>query len=376
MSHTKKMRAVGVLPAKRQVALLDHDEPELTGPRQLKVRTLDVGICGTDREICTFVYGAPPASSEYLVLGHESLGEVIEVGARVRHLKVGDLAVPSVRRPCTDENCRPCRADLQDFCSTWKFVERGINQRHGYMTEFYVDEEKNFTLVPKSLRDFAVLAEPLTIAEKGLAQVWRIQSRLPWACATSGKPPGTGLRAVVLGAGPIGILGAMTMVLNGFDTWVYSRSLKPNDKAALVESFGAKYISALEKTPQELAAMVGNIDLVYEALGVSQVAFGVMEVLGLNGVFVFTGIPAPEGHIQIPGNVLMRNLVLKNQVIVGTVNADKAAFENAIRDLGEFKKRWPKALAKVISARHPVEDFRDLLVGKPTGIKHVIAFSK
>ncbi|MBI3874562.1 MAG: glucose 1-dehydrogenase [Verrucomicrobia bacterium] len=368
------MRAVGVLPKKRQVALLEHEHPEITRPSHILVRTLDVGICGTDREICTFVYGAPPAGSEYLVLGHESLGQVIEVGARVKAFKVGDLVVPSVRRPCKDEKCRPCRADLQDFCATWNFVERGIKQHHGYMTEFYVDEEKNFTLVPKELRDFAVLAEPLTIAEKGLAQVWRIQSRLPWACTSHGKPPGSGLRAVVLGAGPIGILGAMTMVLNGFDTWVYSRSPKPNDKAALVESFGAKYISAQEKTPQQLAEMVGNIDLVYEALGVSQVAFSVMEVLGINGVFIFTGIPAPEGRIEVPGNQLMRNFVLKNQVIVGTVNADKAAFQAAIRDLGEFKKRWPEALAKVITARHPVEDFRDLLVGKPTGIKHVIKF--
>jgi threonine dehydrogenase-like Zn-dependent dehydrogenase len=376
MQKKPTMRAVGVLPAKREVAIVEHDVPELSGPRQVKVRTLDVGICGTDREICTFVYGAPPAGSEYLVLGHESLGEVTEVGARVKHLKVGDLVVPSVRRPCAAPGCRSCRADLQDFCSTHQFVERGIKQHHGYMTEFYVDEEKHFTPVPPPLRDFAVLAEPLTIAEKGLAQVWRIQSRLPWACAVAGKPPGTGLRAVVLGAGPIGILGAMTMVLNGFDTWVYSRSAKPNDKAALVESFGARYISALDTTPQQLAAMAGNIDLVYEALGVSQVAFDVMQVLGLNGVFVFTGIPAPEGHITIRGNELMRNLVLKNQVIVGTVNADKAAFQNAIRDLGEFRKRWPKALAGVISARHPVEKFRELLVGKPTGIKHVIAFAK
>lgn len=369
-----KMRAVGVLPKKRQVALLEHDHPELTRPTQVLVRTLDVGICGTDREICTFVYGLPPAGSDYLVLGHESLGEVLEVGAKVKGLKAGDLVVPSVRRPCDDKDCRPCRASLQDFCATWKFVERGIKQHHGYMTEFYVDEEKNFNLVPKELRDFAVLAEPLTIAEKGLAQVWRIQSRLPWACTAPGKPPGHGLRAVVLGAGPIGILGAMTLVLNGFDTWVYSRSPKPNDKAALVESFGAKYVSIHDATPAELAKKVGNIDLVYEALGVAQVSFDVLEVLGLNGVFIFTGIPAPEGRIQVPGNTLMRNLVLKNQVVLGTVNADKAAFQNAIRDLGEFRKRWPKALAKVITARHPVENFRDLLVGKPSGIKHVIKF--
>ncbi|MEN9574793.1 MAG: Glucose 1-dehydrogenase [Verrucomicrobiota bacterium] len=371
-----KMRAVAVVPSQRQVAQVEHAHPELSQPTHLKVRTLDVGICGTDREICTFVYGAPPAGSDHLVLGHEALGEVVEVGAGVKHLKVGDLVVPSVRRPCPDVECRPCQIDRQDFCATWKFNERGINQHHGYMTEFFVDDEKNFVVVPKELRQFAVLAEPLTIAEKGLAQVWAIQKRLPWACEEPGQPKGKGLRAVVLGAGPIGILGAMTCVLNGFDTYVYSRSPKPNDKAALVESFGAKYLSIADTTPAQLAERVGNIDLVYEAVGVAKTSFDVMMHLGLNGVFVFTGIPAPEGHVELEGNQLMRNLVLKNQVVLGTVNADKAAFQAAIRDLGEFQKRWPDALAKVISARHPIENFSELLTGKATGIKNVIAFGK
>lgn len=371
-----KMRAVGVIPKQRQVAQIEHDHPEISRPTQLKVRTLDVGICGTDREICTFVYGAPPAGSDYLVLGHEALGEVIEVGPAVKHLRVGDLVVPSVRRPCPDPDCRPCVNDQQDFCATGKFNERGINQQHGFMTEFFVDDEKYFVSAPKELRNFAVLAEPLTIAEKGLAQVWGIQKRLPWAYEEPGQPKGKGLRAVVLGAGPIGILGAMTCVLNGFDTYVYSRSPKPNDKAALVESFGAKYISIAECSPAQLAERVGNIDLVYEAVGVAKTSFDVMMHLGLNGVFVFTGIPAPEGHIELAGNQLMRNLVLKNQVVLGTVNADKAAFQAAIRDLGEFKRRWPAALEKVISARHPVENFRELLTGKATGIKNVIAFGK
>ena len=372
---TKKMRAVGVVPTKREVRLLEHDTPEITSAGQVKIRVFDVGICGTDREICTFVYGRPPAGSEYLVLGHESLGEVIEVGSGVTRVKKGDLVVPSVRRPCSHEHCRPCRDDRQDFCATGDFVERGINQVHGYMTEFYVEDEKFLNLVPPSLRDLAVLAEPLTIAEKGLAQAWQVQRRLSWACTTNGKPPGTGLRAVVLGAGPLGILGAMKLVIEGFDTYVYSRSAKPNPKADLVESFGAKYISALEVSPEQLKQTVGSIDLVYEAVGQSEVSFAVMEQLGLNGVFIFTGIPAPEGQLQIPGNILMRHITLKNLAIIGTVNADRTAFENAIRDLGEFKKRWPQAIAQVISARHPVDNYRELLTGKATGIKNVIAFA-
>ncbi len=368
------MKAVAVLPALREVRLLDHPAPDLSADTHVRVRTLDVGICGTDREICTFVYGAPPRGESYLVLGHESLGEVVEVGGAVTQFKTGDLVVPSVRRPCPHAHCRPCRAGLQDFCATGDFVERGINQVHGYMTEQYVEEARHLNHVPAGLRHLAVLAEPLTIAEKGLAQAWATQGRLPWACTTPGKPRGHGLRAVVLGAGPIGILGAMKLVLEGFDTWVYSRSPKPNAKAALVESFGARYVSSAGTDAAQLARQVGNIDLVYEAVGHAGVSFALLEMLGQNGIFIFTGIPAPEGHIPVPGPQLMRNIVLKNQAIVGTVNADRAAFEGAIRDLGEFQKRWPAAIRAVISSRHKPDDFRDLLTGHARGIKNVISF--
>ena len=372
--NQKKMRAIGVRPDQREVAIIDHDHPEITEPDQVKVRSLDVGICGTDREICTFVYGSPPAGSDYLVLGHESLGRVEQVGSNVTGFKPGDLVVPSVRRPCSDPNCRPCAVGRQDFCATENFVERGIKQHHGYMTEYWVEDARHLNLVPAELRDFAVLAEPLTIAEKAMDQVWHIQSRMPWANTESGKLPGEGLSAVVLGAGPIGILGAMKLVTCGFKTYVYTRSPKPNRKAEIVEAIGAEYISNTQVSPAELEQHVGRIDLVYEGLGVAQVSFDVMMHLGLNGVFCFTGIPAPEGENTVPGPQLMRNLVLKNQVIVGTVNADKAAFQNAITDLAEFKRRWPEALEGIISGRHSPDNFRELLTGKPGGIKHVISF--
>src|SRR6185295_9102509 len=275
------MRAVGVFQGRKEIRLVDHVAPKITRDDEVKVRSLEVGICGTDKEICTFVYGAPPSGFEYLVIGHESLGVVEEVGANVRGLKPGDLVVPSVRRPCDDPECQPCRAGLQDFCATGKFTERGINQRHGYMTELYVEREHFLNFVPANLRDIAVLVEPLTVAEKGLAQAWKTQQRLPWVAADApADQPGKGLNAVVLGAGPIGILGAMALVANGFKTYVYSRMKKPNPKAELVESFGATYISAETETPDQLAERVGNIDLVYEGIGVSQVSFDVLRVLG------------------------------------------------------------------------------------------------
>jgi len=371
-----EMRAIGVIPSKREVSEIAHETPRIVSGKEVKVRSIEVGICGTDREICTFVYGAPPTGSEYLVLGHESLGEVVEVGDEVSTLKPGDLVVPSVRRPCPHHHCAPCRADLQDFCATGDFIERGIKMTHGFMTEYYVDEEKYLNYVAPTLRDVAVLVEPLTVAEKGLAQVWQVQQRLPWA-NPNGSPEtgrGRGLRAVVLGAGPVGILGAMKLVSEGFQTWVYSRSKAPNFKSEVVESFGAKYISSESVSVEELAERVGNIDLVYEALGVSRVSFDVMKVLGTNGAFVFTGIPAPRPAIHVEADVIMRNVVLKNQLVIGTVNADSAAFRSAIQDLDLFIRRWPATLRSLITGRHKIDSYRELLLGKASGIKNVISF--
>ena len=370
------MRVIAVSKAKKDLQAFEYPAPSITKSTQVRIRTLDVGICGTDREICTFAYGEPPKGSDYLVLGHESLGQVIEVGAGVKNLKVGDLVVPSVRRPCTDATCEPCKSDRQDYCSTANYVERGIKSLDGYMAEYYVEDEKFLNLVPAELRDVAVMTEPLTIAEKGLQQVWHVQSRLPWKCTQPGKPPGHGLNAVVLGAGPIGILGTMALLVRGFNTYVYSRSKAPNPKSQLVESLGAKYISSLDVSAEELAKQVGNIDLVYEAVGAADVSFEVLQVLGLNGVFVFTGIPAEGEKVELLGSNLMRNLVLKNQAVVGTVNADKESFENAIADLVEFKRRWPKQLESIITGRFKPDAYKELLQGKNTGIKNVIRFAE
>lgn len=370
------MRAVAVFPAERQVRLIDHPEPVLASPTDVRLRMLEVGVCGTDREIVTFQYGTPPAGSPYLVIGHESLGEVVEVGAAVTRVKVGDLAVPMVRRPCPHPECAACRAGRQDFCYTGDFTERGISGAHGFMTEFVVDDERYMNLVPRALRDVAVLTEPLTIAEKAIAQVWQVQQRLPWvAPPPPGVAPAHGLRAVVLGAGPVGLLGAMVLVNAGFTTTVYSRASGPHDKAGLVASMGATYLAAEDHTLAQLAAAVGNIDLVYEATGASRVAFELMEVLGTNGVFVFTGVPGRKGPVELDTDLIMRNLVLKNQVVFGTVNAGRDAYERAIADLAAFVTRWPGAVRRLITGRYPIADAPGVLVGAPAGIKSVITIA-
>jgi len=188
----------------------------------------------------------------------------------------------------------------------------------------------------------------------------------------SHAPPVHCHRALVLGAGPVGLLGAMTLVAAGFTTYVYSRELRDSVKGNLVTSIGANYISAETHTVAQVAKEVDGIDLVYEAVGASSLAFEVIQFLDTNGVFVFTGVPGRKAPVEVDTDLLMRNLVLRNQIVFGTVNANRDAFEAAIRDLGTFVRRWPQAVESLITARVPVEEHRDLLLGKVGGIKNVI----
>jgi threonine dehydrogenase-like Zn-dependent dehydrogenase len=369
------MRAIAAFPKSRELRLLDVAEPRIETPTQARLRMVEVGVCGTDREICAFEYGTPPAGCDHLVLGHESLAQVESVGAGVSRVAPGGWVVPMVRRPCPHESCVACRRDRQDFCFTGDFRERGIKEAHGFLTELVVEDERYLVPVPASLREIAVLVEPLTIAEKALIQLWQVQERLPWECPhRPGKNHGHCRRALVLGAGPVGLLGALALRAADFETIVYAREPRPSAKSAWVESIGAAYLSALEVPAAEISARVGGVDVVYEAAGASQVAFETMQSLGANSVFVFTGVPGRKAPVPVDTDLLMRNLVLRNQIVFGTVNAGRDAFEAAVRDLARFQERWPSALRALITGRHPLEAHRDLLLGRPAGIKDVLSF--
>jgi threonine dehydrogenase-like Zn-dependent dehydrogenase len=221
-----------------------------------------------------------------------------------------------------------------------------------------------------------VLTEPLTIAQKALEQLWRIQERLPWVDpALTPEQRGRGRRALVLGAGPVGLLGAMALLRAGFETTVYSRSPAPNPKAALADSIGAPYVSSAEHDLAALVDAVGPPDVIYEAAGVASVAMETTRVLGPNGVFVLTGVPGPEQPAPLDNSALMRRLVLGNQVILGTVNAGKATYEAAAASLAAFNGCWPQEVASLVTGRHPIEDANGLLAGRPSGIKDVISLS-
>jgi threonine dehydrogenase-like Zn-dependent dehydrogenase len=370
------MKAVAVFPGSREVKIIEQEDPRISQPDQVMLRLLDIGICGTDKEICTFEYGTPPPGDDYLVIGHEALAEVVAAGSAVERFRAGDLVVPSVRRPCPHPGCLACRAGHQDYCYTGDFRERGIEQAHGYMAEYGVDQERYLNLVPPDLREIAVLTEPLTIAEKALSQLtWMMQQRPPWLDPrTPGQERGQGLSALVLGIGPVGLLGAMVLASAGFTTYVYSRELPPSPRTDLVAAIGATYVSSQAATFADLAERIGNIDLVYEAVGHSHFALEAVQVLGTNGIFVLTGVPGMQALIEADPARLMRDMVLKNQVVLGTVNAGPDAFASALRNLDAFRLRWPAVVATLIGGRYPPGQAPDLILGRPAGIKTVIAF--
>lgn len=357
------MEAVAVFPVERRVCVLDHPEPSLGSPTQVKVRMLEVGVCGTDRELCVFAFGTAPAGCEYFVLGHESLGQVVEAGPEVSNLTPGDLVVGAVRLPCGAPSCQPCRAGRQDFCYTGGYREHGIQRLHGFMTRYVVEESRYLHRIPAALRATGVLIEPLTIAEKAMLELAVIEERLGWKRQ---RP-----RAVVVGAGPVGLLGAMALINAGYETVVYSRSRAPNPKAALAESIGAEYVSSLDEDAATLAQRRGPIDVVYEAAGGGQTSFDLMSRMGPNGVFLLTGVPSRDERISINAHRLALHLVISNQVIVGTVNAGPDAFAAAIRDLGQFERCWPGVTRRLITGRYPLEQFREPIF-QAGGIKNVI----
>jgi threonine dehydrogenase-like Zn-dependent dehydrogenase len=370
------MKAVAVFPGRREVRLIEKPMPRVAAPGDVLLHMLDVGICGTDKEICSFEYGTPPPGEDHLVIGHEALAEVVEVGSAVAGLRAGDLVVPTVRRPCPDPACRACRSGHQDFCYTGSFTERGIKEAHGYLAEYVVDREPSMVPVPAGLQDIAVLTEPLTIAEKALAQVfWLMQHRPPWLDPASlATREVRDLSALVLGIGPVGVLGAMTLAVAGFRTFVYSRELPPSPRTDLMAAIGATYLSTQTTSFAEVAEEIGNVDLIYEAVGHSHFALEALPVLGQNGIYILTGVPGWQDFVQADPASLMRSMVLKNQVLLGTVNAGPEAFEAAIKDLQRFRERWPATVDRLIAGRHPPEQATDLIFGRPTGVKSVVSF--
>lgn len=361
------MQALAVFPSTKRVDLLEIPEPKLSSTTQVLLKVREVGLCGTDREIASFEHGEPPSGSDHLVLGHESLAEVIEVGEDVRSLKPGDLVVAMVRRPCPHAECKACRAGRPDFCLTGDYTERGIKGADGFLTDYVAEDEEYLVKVPPVLADVAVLIEPLSVVTKAGNQAQAIASRLAY-------DPGP-QRGLVLGAGPIGLLGAMALVAEGFETIVYSRDSEESKQSELVRSLGARYVSSTVNPIESLAKRAGGFDVVLEAVGYAPLMMAATQVLKPNGVVALTGVPPEDATGDLNVGRALRNLVLRNEAVFGTVNAGRKDVLSAVQHLEQFMLLFPESVRKLITDRVPLDEVPKMLTQK-RGIKNVVEMSR
>lgn len=366
------MKSIATVPGSGTLHLVDRPEPELTAPDDVKLNITRVGVCGTDREIAHGGRAEAEPGRADLVLGHELLGQVAEVGEAVTSVQPGDLALFLVRRDCGLG--LPCCESRSDQCFTGQYTERGIKARDGYMTEFVVDREKYLVKVPDDLGDLAVLTEPLSVGEKAIDEALKIQvARIPGAAYDTFLQ---GKKVLVAGLGPIGMLLAFALRLRGAEVWGMNRSGPDDPAAKLLAEIGGYHLNGREQNVYDLDETLGPFDLIFEATGAAQLMFDLLDALGVNGAYVITGIPEPGSEVKLPGGELMQQLVLNNQVILGTVNASKAHNEQAIRDLQTCRERFGDAIDRVITHVVPYSDFQKAISERAPGeIKTVLDFT-
>jgi glucose 1-dehydrogenase len=356
------MKAIAVFPGQPDSAHLAElpmpSVEEIPGGRGVLVRVLRVGVDGTDREINAAEYGAAPEGYPFLVIGHESFGRVEAVGPAVRELRPGDYVVATVRRPGSSLYDR---IGTYDMTTDDTYFERGINLRHGFLTEYYVEDPEYLVKIPQGLKEVAVLLEPTTVVEKGIAQAYEIQRRLKvW------RPR----RAAVMGAGTVGLLATLALRLRGLEVVTFGRQQGRYLNAELVEALGATYLSTLDVPILQGAAEHGPFDLIFEATGSSAVVFESMQALGKNGVLVLSSITGGGRTLEVPADRINLEFVLGNKVMVGTVNANREYFELGVRDMAQAEAEYPGWLGRLLT--DPVrglDNYRDLFakLASPNG---------
>ena len=315
---------------------------EVPNGRGVLVKVLQVGVDGTDKEINAAEYGAAPPGFDYLITGHESFGRVVEVGPDVSDLAAGDYVVATVRRPGASIYDR---IGTYDMTTDDMYYERGINLRHGFLAEYYVDDPEYIVKVPPGLKGVAVLLEPTTVVEKGIAQAYEIQRRLRvW------RPR----KAAVMGAGTIGLLAALALRLRGLEVTVFGRTEAPYLNSDLVHELGAHYESTVTSPILgESCRRRGPFDLIFEATGASSVVFESMRALAKNGVLVLSSVTGGDRMIEVPADRINLEFVLGNKVMVGTVNANREYFEMGVKDMTHAESQYPGWLERLLT--HPVK---------------------
>jgi len=346
------MRALTVIPLQAgSAAVTDMPDPE-PAPADLLVDGIALGVCGTDREIIGGEYGWAPPGSERLILGHESLGRVREAPDGTG-FAAGDLVVGVVRRP-DPEPCPACARGEFDFCRNGRYTERGIKEIHGYGSQQWTVETAYAVKLDPGLESVGMLMEPTSIVAKAWDQIERIGRRAYFAPE----------RVLVTGAGPIGLLAALLGTQRGLEVHVLDRT-RGGPKPQLVRSIGAHYhYSSVERVAADAAP-----DLIIEATGVAEVIFDAMEHNAAAGIVCLTGVSPRGRNLRVDVGGLNRDLVLENDVVFGSVNANLDHYALAAEALAKAERGW---LERLISRRVPLEDFEEALEKRDDDVKVVL----
>jgi threonine dehydrogenase-like Zn-dependent dehydrogenase len=323
------------------------DPPESDG--EVLVDGMFVGICGTDVEISVEGYGEPPSGHERLVLFHESLGRVVEA-PKDSDLAAGDLIAGVVRRP-DPVPCEPCGKDQWDFCRNGQFTERGIKGHDGYGSQQWRVQPKFAIKLDPTLDRLGVLLEPTSVVAKAWDQVDKISARSAWTPA----------RALVTGAGPIGLLAALIGRQRGLDVTVLDR-VTDGPKPDMVRDLGASYVTSLDDLPDPP-------DVVIEATGIGQLVFDVIGRAAPDAIVCLTGISSGTREVAIATDAVNKSMVLSNEVVFGSVNAGLANYAQAADALSKADNDW---LARIITRTVPMAEWPKALQRQPDDIKVVV----
>jgi threonine dehydrogenase-like Zn-dependent dehydrogenase len=348
------MHALTVIPGQRgSASLLDIAEPGIDGGALL-VRTLAIGICGTDVEILSGRYGSAPTGRERLTIGHESLGEVLEAPRRSGFAR-GDLVVGIVRRP-DPVPCRYCAVNEWDMCCNGLYTERGIKQRNGYASERFRLEPTFAVKVDVSLGPLGVLVEPASVVAKAWDHAERIGSRSAAWRAES---------VLVTGAGPIGLLAALMGRHRGLEVHVFDQVVD-GPKPQLVRDLGAAYHGG------ELSS-IGDLrpDIIIECTGATPVIADAVTRSAPSGIVCLAGVSSGGHTIELDVGDVNRRMVLENDVIFGSVNANRAHYEAGAAALARADRSW---LSRLITRRVPLHDWREAFIRRRDDVKVVLEF--
>ncbi|MFC5270249.1 glucose 1-dehydrogenase [Adhaeribacter terreus] len=352
------MKAITLIPGTKTVCLEDRTEPQITTDDEVKIKVWEVGICGTDREETSGGQATAPAGKQKLVIGHEMFGQVETVGKLVKKVKSGDFGVFMVRRGCGE--CEACLNSRSDMCYTGNYTERGIKGADGFQAEYVVDKEEFLIKVPEAIKHLGVLTEPMSVAAKAIDEALGLQKARLKDIMNQEKWL-QGKRTLVAGTGAIGLLAALILRLKGAE--VIGLDIVPEDslRPQLLKQIGGTYVNGKLVKMQEIDKVFGQIDLIFEATGIAELQFQLMEALGINGIYVATGIPTGKRPISNISADLMKQLVLKNQILLGSVNASYAHYEMAVEMLQQSYRKWPEVVNQLITSRIPFEDFQTAL---------------